>query len=432
MNTIVFKYRRAKIDLIGKVLDHYVQKAISNHDIKIVTVTGTIGKTSAKVAISQLLATKYTTFIEDKNHNSDRAIRLNFFGIDFPDHSRRMIVWMRVLHKVRKVAKNFPYEVVVLELAESRHSSLKKFVTSITPDIGVVTAVSPVHMSYFKTFEKVVTGTWSLVEPSKSIVYNADFAELAELASSQKNSYGYGLKIGDLRASNIHRDKSNRLGCNLIVGKENIAIKTNLVASQALYSMLAAVSVAKKFGWSTEEIIEGVSKITPVAGRMNIIAGIKDSVLIDDGFNASPISVIAALKTLSEMSGYKIAVLGSMNELGTSSVAQHEKVGQMAAQTADVLITVGLVAKQYLAPAALKNGMKPENIFSFDKSNQTGACLRKVIKSHSTILFKGSQGDIFIEEAIKFVMLEPETAKDQLVRQKEEWLRRKKGFFTAL
>ena len=430
--SLLFKYRRLKIKFIAIFLDHYVRLATRKHDIKIVAVTGTIGKTSAKVAISQLLSSKHRVHIEDQNHNSDRAIRLNFFGVEFPHSSRQMIRWVPVILEVRKLAKNFPFDVVVIEMAESRHASLKRFIAEIQPDIGVITAVSPVHMRYFKSLDRVVKATWDLVSLSKKVIYNDDFKELKDLAVNTNNSISYGIQSGKVRFTNIHRDKNNRLIGQLSIGKQSVPVKTNFVAEQSIYSLLAAATTVVELGWDLEDVVDNTKHIRPVNGRMNIISGKNNSIIIDDSFNASPIAVKAALNTLSEFGGYKIAVLGSMNELGEDSAKEHAHIGTMAAKIADIIITVGSESKKYLAPAAIKAGFRRDNIYSFNKSNQVGQCLNRVLKPKSKILFKGSQGGIYIEEAIKFIMKDPSSAQDVLVRQTKEWPRRKKGYFANL
>jgi UDP-N-acetylmuramoyl-tripeptide--D-alanyl-D-alanine ligase len=363
-HNVIFRYRRAKIRFISTKLDYYVRKVIEQKKVKVVTVTGTIGKTSAKVAISQLLSTKYRLFIEDQNHNSDRAIRLNFFGLEFPDHSRRLIKWVPVLIKVRTLSNNFPFDMVILEMAESRHASLSKFIAEIEPDIGVVTGVSPVHLRYFKTLDRIVAATWGLVNLTKLIVYNEDFNELKKLATNKSNTVGYGLNSGFARIEKITRNNQNTLDCNLVIGKDKKLIKTNFIAAQSLYGLLAAVTVANQFDWGIGEIAKNIQTITPIPGRMTPIEGIKNSLLIDDSFNASPISVSAALDALDDMKGHKIAVLGSMNELGIDSAKEHAKIGKKAARVADVLVTVGSEAKEHLVPAAIKEGLDKDTSFA--------------------------------------------------------------------
>ncbi len=427
----LFKYRRLKIKFVALALDHYVRKVRKNTSTKVIAVTGTIGKTSAKVAISQLLKNKYTLHIEEQNHNSDRGIRINFFGLDFPDKSRELIRWVPVILKIRKLAKNFPFDVVVIEMAESRHKSLQSFIKEIKPDIGVITSVSPVHMSYFKNLDNVIKATWGLVNLCNEVIYNSDFSELKELAEDQSNATGYSLKSSDVYLSNITRLPSFYYQAKLNIGSKNKVVKTNFIGKQSLYSMLAATAVADKLGWSVEEIAKYVGAIKPVPGRMNLLRGRLDSIIIDDCFNASPIAMKAAIDAFKDFKGYKIAVIGSMNELGAESEKAHKEIGMQIAKVADVLITIGSEAKKYIAPTAKRNGMKKQNVYSFAKSNQLKSTLNKVLKPNSVVLFKGSQGGIYLEEAIKFILADDVDADKVLIRQKNEWLRRKNGYFAT-
>lgn len=427
----LFRYRRIKIGLVAQLLDYFVHRTLARHDVKVVAVTGSIGKTSAKVAISQLLATRNTVYIEDSNHNSDRTIRLNFFGLPFPAGNRALIVWIPVMWQVYKRSQNFPYDVVVLEMAESRHASLTPFIKALKPTLGVVTGVSPVHLKYFKTYERMVSAVWNLASLCDKVIYNADFDDL-KLQVNAGQASTYGITHGSVRMKGIKSGKNGLLQATLVIGKESAQIQTSMVARQSLYAIAAAASVAHELGWTMKQIVSGLKAVQPVKGRMKPLVASNGALLLDDSFNASPTAVFAALRTLGSYKGHKIAVLGSMNELSESAASAHQKVGIAAASVADELIVVGEVASKYLAPAAVKAGMDPAKVHSFDKANQAGDCLRRVIQSDSTVLFKGSQGDIYIEEAIKFVMKHPELASETLVRQGGSWSRRKVGFFAEL
>ena len=427
----LFRYRRIKIGLVAKLLDYFVHRTLARHDVKVVAVTGSIGKTSAKVAISQLLATRNTVYIEDSNHNSDRTIRLNFFGLPFPARNRSLIVWFPVMWQVYKRSQDFPFDVVVLEMAESRHASLTPFIRKLKPALGVVTGVSPVHLKYFKTYERMLIAVWNLANLCDKVLYNADFEDLKAQTNADKAST-YGINHGSVRIKGIKPGKNGMLQATLSIGKESAVIQTSMVARQSLYAIAAAASVAHELGWTMKQIVTGLKAVQPVKGRMRPLVASNGALILDDSFNASPTAVAAALKTLSTYKGHKIAVLGSMNELSESEKVAHEKVGTAVAAVADELIVIGEVASKYMAPAAIKAGMDPAKVHTFDKANQAGVCLRSVIQSDSTVLFKGSQGDIYIEEAIKFVMKHPELAGETLVRQGGSWSRRKVGFFADL
>ncbi len=429
----LYRYRRAKIRLITRLLDHYVRQVRRTHGLTVIAVTGTIGKTSAKMAIAELLATKHVLWVEPKNHNSDRAVRLTFFGLEFPNHSRWLLRWVPVLWRVHRRSQNFPYRYVVLELAESRQRSLQQFVAELQPEIGVVTAVSPVHLSYFSTYDRVIEAVWSLATACQTIVFNADFRDLVSYAERTDGPImSYGLRSGDVRINGVRRTSKGLRAELQMPNADRQAIQTQLVARQSLYSVAAAAAVAHVLGWNPREIAASASNLQPVPGRMRPMKGINNALLLDDCFNASPMSMQAALETLASYPGKKIAVLGSMNELDQETRAAHAQVGRQVAQVADELIVIGEAARNYLAPAARRAGMASRRIHAFDRANQCGEVLRSLITPKSTVLFKGSQGNVYVEEAMKFVLADPLQADSELIRQHGSWRHRKRGFFTEL
>jgi UDP-N-acetylmuramyl pentapeptide synthase len=425
---LLFRYRRAKINLISQLLDRSMRQVLARHRPKIIAVTGSIGKTSAKVAIAQLLATRYRLYIEDQNHNSDRTIRLNFFGLPFPKYNRWLVRWVPVLWSVHRRTKDFPFDVVVLEMAESRHASSGAYIKELQPDIGVISGVSPAHLSYFHSYDRLVAAVWKLASMCQQIIYNADFPDLAEQANAAQ-AKTFGIQHGVVSIRNITTQPDGKLAGNLVIDKKSAKIQTNMVATQSLYAVAAAAAVAHELGWSLDEIAAAVPMIEPVRGRMNPVVGRQGTVLLDDTFNASPISVLAALKTLNGYTGKKIAVLGSMNELSDTTQEAHEKIGQRAAEVVDELVVIGDTAGKYLAPAAIRAGLDAQHVHVFARANQAGACLRAIVEPGATILFKGSQDGVFTEEAIKYVMDQPNEADKILIRQNGSWKRRKQGFF---
>lgn len=424
----LLRYRRAKIQLIVRMLDYYVHQVRRTRKLTIIAVTGTIGKTSAKVAIAQLLSTRKSVYIKCNNYNSDRMIRLNFFGLESPDFSRRMLSWLPVLLKVRRLAKNFPYDAVVLEMAESRHVSLKHFIARLKPEIAVVTGITPVHLTYFKTFDRVVDAVWGLASLCETIIYNADFTELAALPNADV-AKSYGLRHGAVRCQNVRKDKGAGLSVTVSYGNKRATVETQLIGPQSVYALAAAVAVAHELGWTQKQIFEAIPLVTPVPGRLRPLKGINDTLLLDDSFNASPVSMQSALDTLASYKGYRVAVLGSMNELADEAVGAHEEIGVYTAVKADYLITIGHLAKQHLARAAIVAGMDKVNVASFDRANQAGSLLQKLARLNTTFLFKGSQSEIYVEEAIKFLLPNLDASDAGLVRQDRAWKRRKKGYF---
>jgi UDP-N-acetylmuramoyl-tripeptide--D-alanyl-D-alanine ligase len=206
-----------------------------------------------------------------------------------------------------------------------------------------------------------------------------------------------------------------------------LTVDSPLLGSQGAKAVLAAATVAHYFGWDVDAIANGIGSITPVSGRMQLLDGRNGSAIIDDTYNASPVAVRAALDVLYVMpQKYKIAILGSMNELGDESQAAHEEIGAYCdPHKLSLVITVGNAAKEYLAPAAQAAGC---TVQSFLSPYEAGNYVTDFVTSNTAVLAKGSQNGVFAEEAIK-PLLADKTDALKLVRQSPYWLQIKKQQF---
>jgi len=154
---------------------------------------------------------------------------------------------------------------------------------------------------------------------------------------------------------------------------------------------------------------------------MNLIAGIKETTIIDSSYNASPSSMTKALELLAEMQAErKIAALGTMNEMGELTQAAHLTAGKQAAEAAKVLIAVGPEAAT-IKQGALEAGMNEKNVFTFFESEEAGHFLKDYLKPSDLTLIKGSQNRVRMEKVVKIVMKSPEKARTLLCRQEEAW-----------
>ena len=188
-----------------------------------------------------------------------------------------------------------------------------------------------------------------------------------------------------------------------------------MLGEHNIRSITGAAAAGLACGMNIEEVAAALAKIQPVSGRMNILHGIQGCTLLDDTYNASPIAMEHSLKTLYSLEAkHKIAVLGDMNELGDISKSEHKKIGKLCnPKQLDLLITVGNLSKTYLAPAAEANGCK---VISLQSAPEAGEFLKNSDIKDATILFKGSQGGIYLEEAIKPLLKNPADSQ-KLVRQ---------------
>jgi UDP-N-acetylmuramoyl-tripeptide--D-alanyl-D-alanine ligase len=201
-----------------------------------------------------------------------------------------------------------------------------------------------------------------------------------------------------------------------------------VLGAHAVVPALAAAAVALSLGQPLAKTTEALQSHEPPPGRMRLIPGIKDSLIIDDTYNSSPAAAEAALRALQQAGlrggakTRKIALLGDMLELGRASVAEHKKIGELCAEACDLLITVGFRAHD-IAQGALDNGLKDERILQFEDSRLAGEELQNLLRPGDVVLIKGSQS-MRMERAVKEVMRDPERAGELLVRQDDEWQRR--------
>lgn len=415
-------------NVVVRQLNKKVRKLLSTHDITIIEVTGSVGKTSTKMAIGQVLSASRSVSYTEDSYNTDIGIPLSLFHIKAPTKLWNINSWRKLLAEIDASIPEYPYDTVVLELAEDEPDMIARVQKILPPDIGVVTEVTPAHMERMVDIKTLIHNSWKIVARGKHIFYNADSEALRKKAY-KTGTTGFGISNGKIRFTNITRNKKGLIKAKLSIGKEHTNVQTNMLGEQNLYSLLAAAAVADSLDFSVKTISRQIEKITPVRGRMNLLDGINNIRLIDDSYNSSPDAALAALDTLAQMSGKKIAVMGNMNELGAHSAAEHERVGKRAAEVVDLLVVIGPHAESYLAPAAEVAGLATENIKRFRTPYEAGHYLKNIVKKGDVVLVKGSQNWVYSEEVSK-LLLDPSIDPNAvLVRQSKDWLRKKKKSF---
>lgn len=417
--------------LIQKILEYYVKKYLETHKIKLVAVVGSVGKTSTKLAIATVLAEKYRVRTQEGNHNTHLSAPLAILGIEYPDNIYSPLQWMAVfkaadirLKEIRDV------DVIVQELGTDRPGDMAVFGRYLNPDITVVTSVGLEHMENFHDIEAVAREELSVAKFSKLTIVNRDdvnqkFAPFAQTDSI--STYGmtpraeYYIRLGS--QLQIHGNS----GMFVSPDWDNIPVTLQLVGEHSIKAAAAAGAVGAKLELSAQDIAIGMAKIRAVKGRMNILQGMNGSILIDDSYNSSPMAVSAALKTLYSIeSPQRIAILGSMNEFGSISQKAHEAVGTLCKpEYLDWVVTVGDEAGKYIAPMAHKNGCQ---VRSYQSAIVAGGFVHSVIKQGAVVLIKGSQNNVFTEEAVK-VLLHDSADEEKLVRQSQAWMKIKQKFF---
>lgn len=413
--------------LVVSILGWQTRRLQKKHGFKTIAVAGSIGKTSTKFAIAQLLSAQYRVRWQEGNYNDLVSVPLVYFGQALPSLFNPF-AWLAVFVRCEiQLHKPYPYDVVVVEVGTDGPGQIAAFKRYLHVDIAVLTAITPEHMEYFKDIDDVAKEELSVVQYSKSLLLNTDFVA-HEYRSLVPEAVTYATTSdAEYLAQNI---RFNSEGVTFDVHKEGeklVSVTHSSISTAQLSSLLAAIVVAETCGMGEQAIVAGLGTITPVSGRLQVLAGSKQSRIIDDTYNSSPEAAQAALETLYRIDApQKIALLGAMNELGDYSRDAHIALGRLCdASQIDELITLGPDANEYLAPAAEAKGCK---VTRCTTPTEAGEYVASVLKPGALVLAKGSQNKVYAEEAVKLLLADPADAQ-KLVRQSPEWLKIKANNF---
>lgn len=417
--------------IIQRLLEQKTKTYLKKHKPILVLIAGSVGKTSTKQAIATVLSEKYRVRAHDGNHNTHFSVPTAIMGVEYPGDPRSGKEWRMVLKAMNlRIKGEKDVDVIIQELGTDTPGDIAQFGRYLVPDIAVVTAVSEEHMEFFGTLEEVAKEELSIAKVAKLTVVNRDdvsedYAKYAETSSI--DTYGLGEKAEYRLAVEPASPLDGRIGKLITPEWGETSVTVQLVGEHSLKAAVAAACVGAKLGLTSQQVVMGLSKIKPVPGRMQVLRGLEGSTIIDDTYNSSPLAAEAALKTLIEIEApQRIAILGSMNELGNTSAQAHEKLGKLCDPgMIEWVVTIGADAQKYLAPAALAKGCQ---VKSFDSPYLAGGFVHSVLKPGAAVLAKGSQNGVFAEEAVK-VLLHSTEDEEKLVRQSEYWLRKKDDQF---
>ena len=415
-----------------KKLQKYVRSYFVSHpEVKLIAVVGSVGKTSTKRALADLLAQRYRVRMQEGNHNSEVSVPLAVLGIDMPTNLKNPLAWLTVFRAARlRIKQSTDIDVVVQELGTDHPGDISSFGTYLKPDIALLTAVTPEHMEFFGTIEAVAQEEMSIAAYAKFVLINRDDVEgrFADFETNP-NFSTYGT-TGAAEYRFEQQDFIPETGYNgsiIAASQVPYAVTIKVVGEHSLRPVIGAVAAATLMGLTPEDIVKGLGLIRPVPGRMNPLRGIGGTTIIDDSYNSSPAAAAAALQTLYsfDQAPQRIAVIGDMRELGASSQAEHEKLGTMCdPNLLSWVVVVGPDAEHYLAPAARQRGCQ---VHVARNAIEAAKFVRSVTEDGAAILVKGSQNTIYLEECVK--LLCDMTEDVELVRQSAEWRMVKERYF---
>ncbi len=340
---------------------------------RVVGITGSVGKTTTKEIAAAVLRQRYVTLKNRGNLNNEIGLPLTVLELD--EHHQRVVLEMG-MYDVGEIAH-------LCRIAQ--------------PHVGVVTNVGPVHLERLGTVERIAQAKAELVEalPADGVaILNADDPLVATMAGrTRAQVFWYGLsRDADLWADEIEGVGLEGIRFRFHHQAEILHVRVPLLGRHSVHTALRAAAVGLVEGLSWEEIVRGLQQLD-VQLRLIASRGLNGATLLDDTYNASPASTMAALNLLADLpvqNGRRIAVLGDMLELGSYEEEGHRKVGVRAADVVDLLVTVGQRA-QLIAEEALAAGLAPDKVLALDDAEAALAALRSILGPGDVVLVKGSR-----------------------------------------
>ncbi|MBE6090691.1 MAG: UDP-N-acetylmuramoyl-tripeptide--D-alanyl-D-alanine ligase [Clostridium beijerinckii] len=344
--------------------------------VKVVGITGSTGKTSTKDLVAAFLSGRYNVFKTQGNFNNEIGLPLMIF----------------------ELSKD--YDIAVLEMGMSNFGEINKLASIALPDVGAITNIGVAHIEYLKTRENILKEKMSITdffENKNSLIVNCENDMLKTIVECDKfnlERVGYDSSY-NLYAKNIKLTSENTSFDVVTDDNKNYRFTLNMVGEHNVLNALIGIQIARNFGLTFEEMEKGLGNFNATSMRLEVIN--KDRfTIINDSYNANPDSMKAALEVLKNYSGSrKIAVLGTMGELGDYAEEAHIQVGEFAKDKADILLTTGEFKEYY------KKGFG-ERTMVFESKQELMQRLTDMIKVDDTILIKASRSAKF-EEITKYL-----------------------------
>ncbi|MGD2156170.1 MAG: UDP-N-acetylmuramoyl-tripeptide--D-alanyl-D-alanine ligase [Anaerolineales bacterium] len=342
-------------------------------DPRVVGITGSVGKTTTKELVASVLERRYRTLKNPGNLNNEIGLPLTLLHLGQSD------------------------ERAVLEMGLYVEGEIALLCDISLPHVGIVTNVGTVHAERAGSQEAIARGKAELVralpsEPGGVAVLNFDDPWVRQMAEATKaRVFFYGLSPkADLWADGVESLGLEGIRFRLHYRGEVLHLRIPLIGRHSVHTALraAAVGIVEDLTW--QDIVDGLrSEKTQL--RMVIARADSGALILDDTYNASPQSMLAALNLLDELEGYKVAVLGDMLELGQYEKRSHEMVGIRASEVADEIVTVGGLAR-VIADAARRAGFSPASITELEDTEEAITYLSKQLHADDVVLVKGSHG----------------------------------------
>lgn len=415
--------KKLYLKFIYYFLKIFAIKLIKTHNPIIIAITGSVGKTSTKEAIYQVLYDEFGPNVRKNHGNLNAEIGLPLTILGYKKVPNKFI-WPIFLFfaYIKTFTKKYP-KYLVLEMGIEKKGDMKYLTSIVQPNFVVITSTTPAHIGNFESIRHYQEEKISLLKYMKEggiAVINYD--DLILRKENQENIISFAIKHkADYMAENISTSlvgTEYRITCT----GYKVAVKSKIIGKHLIYSQLAAFAIGDLLGISRLKIGKSLEKITPLSGRMNILEGRDGTILIDDTYNSNPTSAKAAIDLLQEIKyeNRKVLIFGNMNELGKDESRLHREIGLYANNKFDLVLFVG---KNSLLMA--NEISDKQTVLTYSNRNQLIQEIPKIIKKNDLILIKASQNNNYFEEITKALMKDPSMASKKLVRQESFWKNKK-------
>ena len=354
---------KSTIEALGKLAKHYRMK----YKIPFIAITGSNGKTTTKEMTAHILGL-YKKVLKNKgNYN-------NYIGVPFTIFSM-----------------DAQHEIGIVEMATNRPGEIDFLANIVMPEIGVITAIHPVHLMGLRDIEGVKREKGSLLKYVSKFVFNADDDRVVSLSRGFLGErIGFGIKNGDVRATAIDKNGLSGITFKICLPGEKFTVKCHILGGHQVYNALAAATVAWVLGTPSSLIKKGLETFTPLKGRLSVFKGKNGIWILDDSYNANPKSVLSALEVLRDLPGKKIVVLGDMLELGDTSKRWHEEVGRAVASILPKYFVVFGQYKESLIKGALEGGLSSKEVLKACSHGHILSLLNEIAEKNDILLIKAS------------------------------------------
>jgi len=340
-------------------------------DLRVIGITGSVGKSTTKEMVAEVLSQRYHTLKSPGNLNNEIGLPLSILKL------------------------SSGYQRAVLEMGFYVPGEIAFLCDIAQPQVGVVTNIGTVHAERAGSQENIFLGKSELVQslPEDGVaILNFDdpwVRKMEEKTHAQIFFYGLSSEA-DLWADDVEGQGLEGIRFRLHYKRETLHVRVPLIGRHSVHTALRAAAVGLVEGLTWQEIFDGLNQ-GHTQLRLVAVRSKTGALILDDTYNASPESMLAALNLLDELDGRKIAVLGDMLELGQYERQGHEMIGLRAAQVARILLTLGERAHM-IAEAARRSGMRKVSVIEFDELEQIVNWLDENLTKNDSVLIKGSHG----------------------------------------